>query len=55
MTALGANGVRGHGLAALGAIGQLLGMLLIVSPAAAGFLVRLSSLRDGHDNFLQIK
>jgi hypothetical protein len=55
VAAFGADGVRGHCLTALGTVRQLLGMLLIVRTAAAGFLVRLSSLRDGHDNFLQIK
>ncbi len=52
ITALRANGVRRHGLAALRAVGELLGRFMIVSPATAGFLIRLSSLRDGHDTFL---
>jgi hypothetical protein len=49
VTALGTDSVRGDSLTTLGTVGQLLGMLLIVGPTAAGFLVRLSSLRDGHD------
>ena len=53
VAAFGADGVRGHGLAALRAVGKLLGRFVIVGPAAAGFLIRLSSLRDCHVKFLR--
>src|SRR5262245_19732340 len=52
MAAVVADGVRRDGVAALRAIGQLLGLFMIVGPAAAGLLIRLSSLGDGHDKFL---
>jgi len=52
MAAVGADRVRRDGVAALRAIGQLLGLFMIVGPAAAGLLIRLSSLGDGHDKFL---
>src|SRR5262249_19878464 len=52
MATVGADCVRGDGVPALRAIGQLLGLFVIVGAAAASFLVRLSSLRDGHDKFL---
>lgn len=52
VAAVGADCVRRDGVAALRAVGQLLGFLMIVGPPAAGLLIRLSSLRDGHDKFL---
>ena len=47
--AFGANHVRGHGGAALPAIGQLPGLFGVVRPPAAGFRIRLSALWNGHD------
>lgn len=44
----------GDGLAALRAEGELPGRLVVVSPPAAGFLIRLTSLGNCHDNFLPI-
>lgn len=52
VAAVRADVVRGHRVAALGAVGELLGLLMIVSAAAPGFLIRLTSLRNGHGNFL---
>ena len=49
ITALRTDRVRRDRGAALRAVSQLLGLLVIVSPAAASFLVRLSSLGDGHN------
>jgi hypothetical protein len=50
--ALGTDGVSRHGGTALRAVGQLPGRFVIVRPAAAGFLVRLSPFGDGHARFL---